>query len=481
MAEKYDVIIIGAGPGGIFCAYRLLEKRKELKVLMIEKGRPIEKRVCPKRKTGVCAGCHPCAITTGFAGAGAFSDGKLSLSPDVGGNLPQILGYERTKELIGESDDIYLKFGADTKVYGVDKEKEIRKIRRKAINANLKLVECPIRHLGTEEGYKIYSRLQQHLMEEGVSMRFNTMVKEILVEEGCAQGVVTDAGETFLADEVVCAVGREGADWFKDKCHEIGIETVPGTVDIGVRVEVRDEVMQFLNENLYEAKLVFYTPTFDDKVRTFCTNPSGEVAAEYYDGGLAVVNGHAYKAQEYKTENTNFALLVSKNFTRPFSTPIEYGRKIAELSNMLCGGKILVQTYGDFKRGRRTTEERLCRNNLIPTLKDAVPGDLSLVFPHRIMVDIEEMIRALDKVTPGIASDETLLYGVEVKFYSNRVVVDQDFETSIKGLRAIGDGAGVTRGLQQASANGLSAAESILKRFGTDKRAACGTSGGRYE
>ena len=467
MAEKYDVIIVGAGPGGIFCACRLLEKRKDLKVLLIEKGRPIEKRVCPKRKTGVCAGCQPCAITTGFAGAGAFSDGKLSLSPDVGGNLPQILGYERTKELIGESDAIYLKFGADTKVYGVDKEKEIRKIRRKAINANLKLVECPIRHLGTEEGYKIYSRLQQHLMEEGVLMRFNTMVKEILVEDGHVRGVVTDAGETFLADEVVCAVGREGADWFKDKCHEIGVETEPGTVDIGVRVEVRDEVMQFLNENLYEAKLVFFTPTFDDKVRTFCTNPSGEVAAEYYDGGLAVVNGHAYKAQEYKTENTNFALLVSKNFTRPFSTPIEYGKRIAELSNMLCGGKILVQTYGDFKRGRRTTEERLCRNNLIPTLKDAVPGDLSLVLPHRIMVDIEEMIRALDKVTPGIASDETLLYGVEVKFYSNRVIVDRDFETSIKGLRAIGDGAGVTRGLQQASANGLSAAESILKRLGS--------------
>ncbi len=466
MAEKYDVIIVGAGPGGIFCAYRLLEKRNDLKVLLIEKGRPIEKRVCPKRKTGVCAGCQPCAITTGFAGAGAFSDGKLSLSPDVGGNLPQILGYERTKELIGESDAIYLKFGADTKVYGVDKEKEIRKIRRKAINANLKLVECPIRHLGTEEGYKIYSRLQQHLMEEGVLTRFNTMVKEILVEDGHVRGVVTDAGETFLADEVVCAVGREGADWFKDKCHEIGVETEPGTVDIGVRVEVRDEVMQFLNENLYEAKLVFFTPTFDDKVRTFCTNPSGEVAAEYYDGGLAVVNGHAYKAQEYKTENTNFALLVSKNFTRPFSTPIEYGKRIAELSNMLCGGKILVQTYGDFKRGRRTTEERLCRNNLIPTLKDAVPGDLSLVLPHRIMVDIEEMIRALDKVTPGIASDETLLYGVEVKFYSNRVIVDRDFETSIKGLRAIGDGAGVTRGLQQASANGLSAAESILKRLG---------------
>ena len=233
-----------------------------------------------------------------------------------------------------------------------------------------------------------------------------------------------------------------------------------------MRVEVRDEVMDVLNRNLYEAKLVYHTPTFDDKVRTFCTNPSGEVAAEYYEGGLAVVNGHAYKSQDYKTSNTNFALLVSKNFTKPFSTPIEYGRKIAELSNMLCGGKILVQTFGDFRRGRRTTEERLCRNNLIPTLKDAVPGDLSLVFPHRIMVDIAEMIEALDKVTPGIASDETLLYGVEVKFYSNKVVVDKDFETSIKGLRAIGDGAGVTRGLQQASANGISVARSILQSMG---------------
>lgn len=465
MERNFDVIIIGAGPGGIFCAYELMEKKPGLKVLMVEKGRPIEKRVCPKRKTRVCVGCQPCSITTGFAGAGAFSDGKLSLSPDVGGNLPQILGYEETKKLIGESDEVYLKFGADTNVYGVDKEKELREIRRKAINANLKLVECPIRHLGTEEGYKIYARLQEHLEKEGVNMLFNTMVEEILVEDGRAVGIVTDSGETFRAPQIVSAVGREGADWFRDKCEQIGVETTPGTVDIGVRVEVRDEVMQFLNENLYEAKLIYHTPTFDDKVRTFCTNPSGEVATEYYEGGLAVVNGHAYKSSEYKTSNTNFALLVSKNFTKPFRTPIEYGRKIAELSNMLCGGKILVQTFGDFKRGRRTTEERLCRNNLIPTLKDAVPGDLSLVFPHRIMVDIEEMILALDKVTPGIASDETLLYGVEVKFYSNRVIVDKDFETSIQGLRAIGDGAGVTRGLQQASANGISVARSILRQM----------------
>ena len=463
--NQYDVIIIGAGPGGIFCAYELLETKPELKVLMIEKGRSIEKRTCPKRVTKQCVGCKPCSITTGFAGAGAFSDGKLSLSPDVGGNLPNILGYDKTIELIKESDSVYLKFGADVNVYGLDKEKEIREIRKKAINANLKLVECPIRHLGTEEGYKIYSKLQKHLEEKGVVLQFQTMVDQILVEDGRAVGVVTDKGESCYAKEIVSAVGREGADWFKDKCEEIGIETTLGTVDVGVRVEVRDEVMQFLNENLYEAKLIYHTPTFDDKVRTFCTNPSGEVATEYYENGLAVVNGHAYKSKEYKTDNTNFAILVSKNFTKPFKTPIEYGKQIAQLSNMLCGGKVLVQTFGDFKRGRRTTEERLCRNNLIPTLKDAVPGDLSLVFPHRIMVDIEEMLVALDKITPGIAADETLLYGVEVKFYSNRVVVNEDFETSVAGLRAIGDGAGVTRGLQQASANGISVARSILKAY----------------
>ena len=431
---------------------------------MIEKGRPIEKRVCPKRTTKTCVGCQPCSITTGFAGAGAFSDGKLSLSPDVGGNLPEILGYDKAVQLIHESDNIYLKFGADTNVYGVDRQKEIEEIRRKAIQANLKLIECPIRHLGTEEGYKIYTRLQEHLQKQGVHIEFNTMVKDILIEENQVWGVLTDKGETFCAPEIVAAIGREGSDWFSHICDEHGIETQVGTVDIGVRVEVRDEVMKFLNENLYEAKLVYYTPTFDDKVRTFCTNPSGEVATEYYENGLAVVNGHAYKSKEYKTSNTNFALLVSKNFTKPFKTPIEYGKYIARLSNMLCDGKILVQTFGDFQRGRRTTEERLCRNNLVPTLKDAVPGDLSLVLPHRIMVDIQEMLLALDKVTPGIASDETLLYGVEVKFYSNKVVVNSDFETSVRGLRAVGDGASVTRGLQQASANGLSVARSILDK-----------------
>lgn len=462
---KYDVIIIGAGPSGIFCAYELKEKNPDLKVLMIEKGRSIKKRVCPKRFTGVCAGCKPCAITTGFAGAGAFSDGKLSLSPDVGGNLQYILGYDKAVELIKRSDDIYLKFGADTFVYGIDKEDEIREIRRKAIAANLKLIECPIRHLGTEEGYKIYSRLEQHLEDIGVEMQFNTMVNDIIIEDGVAKGVVTDKGQTYYADHIVSGIGREGSEWFLGVCRKHGIETNVGTVDIGVRVECRDEVMDDLNRNLYEAKLVYYSKTFDDKVRTFCTNPSGEVATEYYENGLAVVNGHAYKSKEYKTKNTNFAILVSKNFTKPFKTPIEYGKQIAQLSNMLCDGKILVQRFGDVLRGRRTTEERLTRNNLVPTLKDAVPGDLSLVLPHRIMTDIVEMIFALDKVSPGLASDETLLYGVEVKFYSNSVVVDKHFETNIKGLYSIGDGASVTRGLQQASANGLSVADSILDRL----------------
>ena len=465
--EKYDLIIVGAGPAGIFTAVELLRHGSKKKMLLVEKGKPVEKRHCPKAEVGHCVNCRPtCAITTGFSGAGAFSDGKLSLSYEVGGDLPTLIGEEFAQELIDYTDKIYLEFGADPHVEGIYTGEDIKEIRKNAIHAGLKLVDCPIRHLGTEKAQELYLAIQNYLADNGVEMRFNTECENIILEEDGCKGVLLKDGDSLLpvyADEVVIGTGRRGADWLEKLCAEHHIAHKPGTVDIGVRVEVRDEVMEFLNENLYEAKLVYHTPTFDDKVRTFCTNPSGEVATEYYDNGLAVVNGHAYKSKDLKTNNTNFAILVSKNFTKPFKTPIEYGKQIAQLSNMLCDGRILVQTFGDFKRGRRTTEERLCRNNLIPTLKDAVPGDLSLVFPHRIMVDIEEMLMALDKVTPGIASDETLLYGVEVKFYSNKVVVNKDFETSVKGLRAIGDGASVTRGLQQASANGISVARSILK------------------
>ncbi len=451
---KYDLIIIGAGPCGIFTALELKKNNPDSSILILEKGNSIKKRICPKRKTGICIGCKPCNITTGFAGAGAYSDGKLSLSPDVGGTLPEYLGYEETQKLINYVDETYIKFGADDKIYGIDKEDEIRNIRKKAINANLKLVECPIRHMGTEEGYNIYFRIQEYLEKIGVEMKFRNPVKDLILNEaGSIKGVMAD--QEYLSDKVVAAVGREGSDWLKDICVKHNIKTEVGDVDIGVRVETRNEVMEELNNAMYESKLVYYTPTFDDKVRTFCSNPGGEVSTEIYEGNLAVVNGHSYKSDDLKSSNTNFALLVSKHFTEPFNSPIEYGMHIARLGNMLSGNKVLVQRYGDFKRGRRTTGERLVRNNIIPTLKDAVPGDLSLVLPYRIMKSLDEMIIALDVVSPGLASDETLLYGVEVKFYSNRVIIDKDFQTNIKGLYVGGDGAGITRGLMQASVNGV--------------------------
>jgi uncharacterized FAD-dependent dehydrogenase len=451
--DRYDLIIVGAGPAGILAAMELNKLDSDTDILIIEKGNPIEKRVCPKRKTHYCIGCDPCNITTGFAGAGAYSDGKLSLSPDVGGNLPDYIGYDTTKELIEYVDRIYLEFGADKKVYGVIDRDRIERIRRKVIESNLKLVECPVRHIGTEVSYSIYTKFQHHLLAAGVDIVFNSPVTDLLIKNGRIYGVKAD--KEYYSDRVALAVGREGSDWLKKMCDRYRIKTRVGIVDIGVRVETRNEVMKELNETMYEGKLIYYTPTFDDKVRTFCSNPGGEVTTEYYSNNLAVVNGHSYKSEELKTDNTNFALLVSKGFTEPFNSPIEYGRYIAKLGNMLSGNKVIVQRYGDFKRGRRTTDERLGRNNIIPTLKDAVPGDLSLVLPYRIMKDIDEMIVALDNITPGIASTETLLYGVEVKFYSNIVNVDDSFQTNVAGLHVLGDGAGITRGLIQANCNGV--------------------------
>jgi uncharacterized protein len=450
---KYDLIVIGAGPAGIMTALETMKLDSSAKVLVLEKGNSIEKRICPKRKLGRCVECSPCNITTGFAGAGAYSDGKLSLSPDVGGILPEYIGYEETKKLIEYVDDLYVGFGTDKQIFGLDNPEEIEKIRKKAILSSLKLIDCPIRHMGTEVGYDIYGKIQKALIESGAEIKFRNKVEDLIIEDGNVVGVVAD--QSYYADKIVASVGRDGSEWFENMCRKYGIETSAGTVDIGVRVETRNEVMKKINETLYESKLVYYTPTFDDKVRTFCSNPGGVVATEYYDDNLAVVNGHSYKSDSMKTDNTNFALLVSKTFTEPFKSPIEYGKYIAKLCNMLSGNKIIVQRYGDFKRGRRTTTNRLYRNNIMPTLIDAVPGDLSLVLPYRIMKDIDEMIQALDKVTPGIASDETLLYGVEVKFYSNKVKLTKEFETTVGNLYALGDGAGVTRGLMQANCNGV--------------------------
>lgn len=457
---KYDVIIVGAGPSGIFCAYELIKNKPDTKILIIEKGMAIEKRVCPKRTTGKCINCKTCAITAGFSGSGAFSDGKLTLTKDgeTGGYLFDIVGFEEGKRLIKKADDIYLKFGATKKVYGETETEAIKNIKKKAINANLKLVECPIRHLGTDGGYEVYKNLQKYLLDHNVEMLFSTEVEDLQIENGKIKGVILK-NSTIEADKVVVGVGRPGATWLDKVCKKHNIKTKVGVVDVGVRVECRNEVMQELNDAMYEAKLILYTPTFDDKVRTFCTNPGGAVSTEVYADGLVTVNGHAYADSDKKTENTNFSLLVSKNFTEPFNQPIEYGKSIARMANMLSDGKVLVQRFGDFTRGRRTTPERLHRNNIVPTLKDAVPGDLSLVFPYRILKDIEEMILALDKTAPGIASDETLLYGVEAKFYSNRVEVNENFETNVKNLFAFGDGAGVSRGLIQASSDGVKVGE----------------------
>ncbi|PKQ69155.1 FAD-dependent oxidoreductase [Labilibaculum manganireducens] len=461
--KKYDVIIVGAGPAGIFCAYELVKNRTDLNILILEKGRGMDKRKCPKHTNGgKCVHCKPCSITTGWAGAGAFSDGKLSLSPEVGGTLPDYLGLEETIKLIKYTDKVYLDFGAASDIHGESLSLEMQKIRKKAIEANLKLVHCPVRHLGTEKAQELYRKLYDYLIERGVEVHFNSAVENLILEEDKIKGVKNGKG-SYFADIVMVSVGRDGADWLMKECSKESISTEVGVVDIGVRLECRNEVMKDINDNFYEAKLIHYTHTFDDKVRTFCSNPGGFVSSEYYDDNLAVVNGHSFK--DLKSDNTNFALLVSQKFTEPFKAPIEYGKHIARLANMLTNNQIMVQRFGDLIRGRRTTSSRLYRNNIIPTLKDAVPGDLSLVLPHRILKDIEEMILALDKVTPGLASDETLLYGVEVKFYSNITKVDNGFQsTSVENLYLGGDGAGITRGLMQASVNGVVIAREILKK-----------------
>ncbi len=476
MPYEYDLIIVGAGPAGIFTALELLRKSagpKAPRILLIEKGKPVERRHCPKDKTGRCVNCKPtCAITTGFSGAGAFSDGKLSLSREVGGELPELIGEDFAQDLIDYTDKIYLEFGADPHVEGVYEGPEIKDIRKRAIQAGLQLVDCPIRHLGTEKAQQLYLNIQNHLAEKGVEMWFETECENILLDGDVCRGVVArptgaKTGEDerrVTARQVVIATGRRGAEWLEKICAEHHIAHRPGTVDIGVRVECRNEIMETINSVLYEGKLIGYPNPWKNKVRTFCQNPGGFVAQENYDNDLAVVNGHSYK--DIKSQNTNLAILVSHNFTEPFNQPIAYAQKIGELTNMLGAGHILVQRYGDILNGKRTWPQELARANVRPTLKDAIAGDITAAMPYRAMVNIIEFIKMVDQVVPGFAAPETLLYSPELKFYSNKVRMDQNLETNIRNLHCLGDSSGWTRGLMMASVMGVLMGRKLIENHG---------------
>ncbi|WP_333887454.1 NAD(P)/FAD-dependent oxidoreductase [Clostridium sp.] len=467
MKKYYDIVIIGAGPAGIFTALEVTKLNPKLSVLIVDKGRNIEKRSCPARTTGKCVNCKPCGITFGWSGAGAFSDGKLSLSPEVGGRILEYYSEDEAKKLIKYCDDIYLQFGANKTVYGLNNE-NVDKIKYEASKHNIRLIECAVRHLGTELAYEVLKKMYHHLMDNtNTEFLELTEVTDIIVQNNKIKGVVLNnkQGETTVeTNYVVAAPGRGGAEWLADEAKKLKLLTTNNAVDIGVRVEVPNSIMDHLTKDLYEAKLVYYSDTFDNKVRTFCMNPGGVVSEEHYDGEIAVVNGHSYSEKELRTNNTNFAMLVSTTFTEPFNQPIDYGKYIAKLGNMLTGGPIMVQRLGDLLNGRRTDAARLKKSTTIPTLKSAVPGDLSFVLPQRHLTSIVEALRAFDKIAPGLYSKNTLLYGVEVKFYSSKFHTNNEFETPISNFYTIGDGAGITRGLMQASVTGVVVARSINKK-----------------
>ncbi len=466
MTLNTDVVIVGAGPAGIFTALEMIRKGSKQKIMLLDKGVSIEKRRCPKSVTQKCVDCKPhCHITTGFSGAGAFSDGKLSLSSEVGGDLPQLIGDDLAQRTIDYADKIYLEFGADEHIEGIDNTDEVKEIRKRAIQAGLRLVDCPIRHMGTEKAHAIYLAIEKYLAENGVEMLFSCECKDLILENDVCLGVYALYGGKEIeirAKTTVVATGRRGADWLEQICAEHNIAHQPGTVDIGVRVEVRNEIMETVNRVLYESKLIGYPKPFKNKVRTFCQNPGGFVSQENYDGGLAVVNGHSFK--ELKSNNTNVAILCSHNFNSPFNQPIEYAKKVGELTNMLGAGHILVQRFGDILDGKRTWPKELAQSNLKPTLPDAVAGDITAALPYRSMINIINFIQAVDHVVPGFASIETLLYSPELKFYSNRVKMDEEFNTSISGLHCLGDSSGWTRGLMMASVMGVLMGRKITER-----------------
>ena len=462
-ASYYDVVIVGAGPAGIFAALEL-SQTPGLRVVVLDKGRDIDQRHCPLREgSPECLHCRPCAILDGWGGAGAFSDGKLTLSPAVGGHLADMIGGAAAARLLQEVDAVYRAYGAPDTVYGTYND-EIESLAKRASLAGLRFVSVPIRHMGTERCVDIMRGMRDTLLERGVTLRMLTPVAEVLTEGGHVCGVRTASGEVFRARAVIVAPGREGASWLEATAKTLGLSLTRNPVDLGVRVELPATVLEPITDLVYESKFIYYSRAFDDRVRTFCMCPYGEVSTEFA-GDVMTVNGHSFA--DRKTSNTNFAILVSKNFTEPFDDPIAYGKSIARLANLLSGG-IMVQRLGDLEAGRRSTPERLSRSIVRPTLPTATPGDLNLVLPYRYVANILEMLYALDEIAPGVASRHTLLYGVEVKFYSNRLKVTSEMETEVANLFACGDGAGVTRGLIQASASGVLAARAISRRLGED-------------
>ena len=473
--NQYDLIIVGAGPSGIFTAYELVKQgiAKDKKIVMIEQGRKVEERVCPVEKVGKCVKCKPyCHITSGFSGAGAFSDGKLTLpnkdsdSIEVGGSLDKYLGVEKTKELMFYADDIYLEFGADPKIEGLENLDEIEKISKKAAENNIILANCPIRHLGTEKSHELYRKMEEYLLENNVEIMFQTNVEDLIVENNEISGVIVHPSNNeskktkIYAKLVVLGIGRKGANWLSDMCNKHNIKNTAGLVDVGVRYELSDSVMKDINKYMYEGKFVGYLPPYKDKVRTFCQNPSGFVTNEVYDNDLTLVNGHAFK--DKKSTNTNLAILASHHFSDPFKEPIRFGMNIAQNANQLGKGNILVQRLGDILNGKRTWEHELKNNSVVPTLKTAVAGAITYALDYRSMVDILEFIKALDKVIPGFAHPDNLLYAAEIKFYSNEIIIDNNFKTSVEGLYSIGDGGGLTRGLIMASASGVQMARNLV-------------------
>lgn len=456
--KKYDVVIVGAGPAGIFSAMELVEK-KGLRVLVVEKGKDIDRRLCPMEIRDVsCNKCPECDILSGWGGAGAFSDGKLNLSPEVGGFLSRYTDTGDLRSLIDYVDGIYVRFGAPEEVYGSDLER-VKELERLASRNDLTLIPSRIRHIGTDRCRDLLKRMREALNHR-LDAIFESEAEKVLVEDRMVRGIRLANGEEVLSDFVVLAPGREGSRWLEAEAKKLKLTLLQNPVDIGVRVEIPASVFEHLTNATYEPKLIFYSRRFDDRVRTFCVNPYGEVVKEYLKG-IWTVNGHSYA--ERRTNNTNFALLVSTVFTEPFNEPISYGRYIARLANFLGQG-VIIQRLGDLQSGRRSTRERIAKGIVQPTLKDATPGDLSFVIPYRYLSDIMEMLEALDRIAPGVNSRHTLLYGVEVKFYSMQLKLTNSLETEIKNLFAIGDGAGVSRGLVQASVSGVIAAREILKR-----------------